>query len=263
MRLNLGKGFMPDPSPDFPALLTLADSRKEELDKLRPLQPQAVKSLQEAFDLELMVASNQIEGSTLTLRETQLVLEKGVTIGGKPLRDHLDAVNQNAAWKLMLALAEARTPITENIVLELHKIILTNIDNDNAGKYRQSRVFIKGAQHVPPNPLKIPELLEKAWADHSANKGNHPISRMADLHYQISAIHPFVDGNGRTARLILNLGLIQNGYPPAQILADQKMEYFDALAAVDTNPASDAFRSYIARTVIGSLESYLKALTSQ
>ncbi len=247
------------------ALLEQADKEKRELDSLRPMQPEAVESLRKAFDLELLVASNKIEGSTLTLRETQLVLEKGVTIGGKPLRDHLDAVNLAAAWKLMLELAEAKVPLTENIGLELHKIILTRVDDHAAGKYRSERVFIAGAKHIPPNPLKVPDLMEKAWGEYKTEKEgdlDHPIVKLADLHYQISAIHPFKDGNGRTARLLLNLGLIQNGFPPPQILAEEKLKYFEALEAVDTGKDANAFREYTAATVIGSIEKYLKALAS-
>lgn len=246
-------------------LLDQADKKREELDKLRPMQPEAVESLQRAFDLESITESNRIEGSSLTLRETQLVLEKGITIGGKPLRDHLDAINLAAAWKLMLELAEAKVPLTENICLELHRIILTRVDDSAAGKYRNERVFIAGAKHTPPNPLKVPELMEKAWDDYKTQKEgelNHPIVKLADLHYQISAVHPFKDGNGRTARLLLNLGLIQNGFPPPQILSDEKLKYFEALEAVDTGKNLNAFREYTASMVINSIERYLKALTS-
>lgn len=247
------------------ALLKQADKEKGELDILRPMQPEAMESLQKAFDLELITASNRIEGSTLTLRETQLILEKGITIGGKPLRDHLDAVNLAAAWKLMLELAEAKVPLTEDIGLELHKIILTRVDDAAAGRYRTERVFITGAKHIPPNPLKVPDLMEAAWSEYKAEKAgelNHPIVKLANLHYQISAIHPFKNGNGRTARLLLNLGLIQNGFPPPQILAEEKLEYFEALEAVDTEKNKNAFREYTAAMVIRSIERYLKALTS-
>ncbi len=247
------------------ALLKQADRKKGELDNLRPMQPEAMESLQKAFDLELITASNEIEGSTLTLRETQLVLEKGVTIGGKPLRDHLDALNLATAWKLMLELAEAKVPLTESIGLELHKIILTRVDDSAAGRYRTERVFIAGAKHIPPNPLKVPDLMKTAWNEYQTEKPgelNHPIVKLADLHYQISAIHPFKDGNGRTARLLLNLGLLQNGFPPPQILAEEKLEYFEALEAVDTEKETNAFREYTAARVIRSLERYLKALTA-
>lgn len=247
------------------ALLEQVDKKKGELDILRPMQPEAVESLQKAFDLELITASNKIEGSTLTLRETQLILEKGVTIEGKPLRDHLDAVNLAAAWKLMLELAEAKVPLTENIGIELHKIILTRVDDAAAGRYRTQRVFITGAKHIPPNPLKVPDLMEAAWNEYETQRAgelNHPIVKLADLHYRISAIHPFKDGNGRTARLLLNLGLIQNGFPPPQILAEEKLKYFEALEAVDTKKNSNAFRKYTASMVIKSIERYIEALTS-
>lgn len=250
--------------PGLENLLASADLKKAELASLRPLQPLAVKSLVAAYDLELMVASNQIEGNSLTLRETQLVLEKGITIGGKPLKDHIDAINLDTAWKLAKSLVENKIPITEAVCLELHKIILTRIDDDNAGRYRRERVFILASKHIPPNPLKLPELLQKTWSEFAAagetNLYNHPICKLAKLHHAITSIHPFVDGNGRTARLLLNLGLAQAGFPPAQILTQNKLEYYNALENVDTGKDPQAFNRYIAGAVNASLDKYLVAL---
>lgn len=193
-------------------------------------------SLRSALDADWEVThtfhSNAIEGNTLSLAETKAVLLDGVTVSGHPLREHLEAVNHREAWRQMRRMASGTAPVTEQDVLDLHRTILTGIQSDDAGVYRRERVRVVGSTLIFPNPLKVPELMAAfvAGLDSTGrDETGHPVLQAARAHYGLVAIHPFIDGNGRTARLLMNLLLIRAGYPPALISVAARAEYYAAL----------------------------------
>ncbi len=180
----------------------------------------------EALDVELVYSSNAVEGNTLTLQETTAVLLHGVTVAGKPLKDHLEAVNLARAWIRVKELATVHGPLVEAELLELHTFVLGK-DDPAAGHYRNVPVFIRGSRHVPPNALKVPDRMVELFAADRAKE--HAVEQAANLHESLVTIHPFIDGNGRTARLVMNLLLLRKGFPPLRIQPEQRAAYFTAL----------------------------------
>ena len=211
--------------------MTTLTAKHQRLAALRPLSPESVVSLAAAWDVRMVHESNAIEGNSLTLRETELVLSKGVTVSGKPLKDHLEAVNLAKAWDEVKRLAQPDAVLTERDLLDLHRIVLTRVDDDFAGSYRRGAVRIAGSHHVPPNAMKVPDLMEELFFE--IQSITDPVERAAKLHYGIARIHPFVDGNGRAARLAMNFVLLAAGYPPISIPTDLRQTYYDALEAAD------------------------------
>ncbi len=207
-------------------------TKHQRLAALRPLSPESVASLAAAWDVRMVHESNAIEGNSLTLRETELVLSKGVTVSGKPLKDHLEAVNLAKAWEKVKALAKPDANLTERDLLDLHQIVLTRVEDDFAGSYRTGAVRIAGSSHVPPNPVKVPDLMEELFAETKTIAD--PIERAAKLHHGIARIHPFTDGNGRAARLAMNFVLLAAGYPPVSIPTDLRQAHYHALEAADS-----------------------------
>ncbi len=245
-------------------LLARLHDRKARLDALRPLPAAAVRRLQEQLAIEWTYNTNAIEGSTLTLRETQLILEQGITIGGKSLREHFEVVNHAQAISFVQSLAERHEPITTTTVRQLHALVLANIDNDNAGHYRQLPVRIAGAAHEPPPAWDVPARLNDwaGWLAGQEAERAEPVQLAAVAHHRLVSIHPFLDGNGRTARLILNLILLRAGYPPAVISRVNRAQYYRALAAADRGD-DDALANLVGRAVERSLTLYLEAVTPQ
>jgi len=246
-----------------PVQLTQKLSR---LQALRPLEPAAVRALEEkvvaAFELEVIATSNQIEGNSLTIRETELVLSKGVTIAGKPLKDHLEAVNLAAAFDYLKGLVRSQEPLTGRLVRELHQMVLSRIDDDWAGVYRTVPVRIAGAKHQPPAFLEIPGLMDE-WEQQIAGSSDlHPAHLAADVHEKLVTIHPFVDGNGRTARLLMNLVFLRAGYPAVVIPSDSasRLAYYDALEATQTGSDPEAFREFVVNAADVMLDRYLETL---
>ena len=247
-------------------LLQLTEKQKQ-LQALRPLEPSQVRALEEkviaAFDLEVIATSNQIEGNSLTLRETEMVLSKGVTIAGKPLKDHLEAVNLSAAFDYVKSLVENSEPITGRLVRELHQMVLSRIADDWAGVYRTVAVRIAGAKHQPPNFLEVPRLMDE-WEIEiaAAPPALHPAQLAADVHEKFVTIHPFVDGNGRTARLLMNLVFLQAGYPAIVIPSDStsRLAYYDALELTQTGSQPGAFRDFVVVAADVMLDRYLETL---
>lgn len=190
------------------------------------------KSIEADWEVSHTYNSNAIEGNTLTLAETKAVLLDGVTVSGHPLREHLEAVNHREAWRLMRTLAAGREAVTEADVLALHRVILTGIQTGDAGTYRRDRVRVVGSSRIFPNPLKVPDLMAEFAAGLTGGEV-HPVLHAARVHYGLVAIHPFIDGNGRTARLLMNLLLIRAGYPPALIPVTGRAEYYAALEAAN------------------------------
>ncbi len=205
---------------------------KKCLDSFRPFNYAQLNNLQEAFDTEYTYESNRIEGNTLTLSETALVVSQGITISGKPLKDHFEAVNHRDAINYIRKIAESNIDFSEKVLLEIHALILRSIDIENAGFYRRDRVRIQGSRHICPNPLKIPGLMKEYFEFYEKNKDlMHPVELAANMHEKLVTIHPFIDGNGRTARLVMNLILLRNGYPITVINSERnkREEYYKTL----------------------------------
>ncbi len=247
-------------------MLEVLDAKLQRLNALRPLDPARVRGLAgvfTGFETELIAASNQIEGNSLTLRETALVIEKGLTISGKPLRDHLEALNHRAALDWIKLAAAQSGPVTQHEVLEIHRAVLTRLDDEWAGRYRNVPVRITGSRHVPPNPVKVAGLMDE-WEAFGAARwhAEHPVFLAADLHARLAGIHPFVDGNGRTSRLVMNLALLRHGWPLVVIPGESahRLAYYDALEKTQTSGTPDAFREFIAARADEMLDRYLAVL---
>lgn len=223
----------------YEELFAEVDTLKAELDKRRPLTQGELQRLREEFLIEYTYNSNAIEGNTLTLQETALVLE-GVTIDKKPLKDHLEAVGHRDAFLYVQNLVKDKVSFSESIIKQIHTLVLMDRPEDR-GVYRRIPVRIMGAYHVPSDPILVPEQMENLVAEFSANKKMHPIERAAMFHLKFEGIHPFVDGNGRTGRLILNLMLMQAGYPPINVKYSDRKRYYEMFDCYyrdnDQNPA--------------------------
>lgn len=235
------------------------DKLKEKLDSKRPIPKETLKSLKESINLEWTYNSNGIEGNTLTLRETQVVLE-GITVGGKTIKEHLEAINHEKAIIYLDELVKENNPITEWNIKNIHQLILKEIDNENAGRYRKENVTIKGATHIPPDYIKIPELMEKLILNYETWNKYHPIIQAALLHGELVKIHPFVDGNGRTSRLIMNLDLMNHGYNPVIIKKEDRLEYYEALDNAHITGNYTDFIKLINKLEIEMLNKYLELL---
>lgn len=245
----------------FEALLTEIDRKKATLDSRRPMPSWTVSTIREAMRLELTYHSNALEGNTLTLRETQVVLG-GLTIGGgKTLREHLEVLNHAAALDLLEDLVARREPLTAFVARQLHALILRGIDDANAGRERTVPVAISGSRHIPAHPSDVgPQLSDLfRWYEGEA-QGLHPVLQAAAFHFRFVHIHPFVDGNGRTARLLMNLILMTAGYPPTVIKADpaRRIAYLDALETASVAGSLKPFELVVAQSVTESLDRYLQ-----
>jgi len=244
-------------------LLSRLTQKKARLDALRPLPAAAVARLAENLTVEWIYNSNAIEGSTLTLRETELILERGITIGGKSLREHFEVINHRDAIEYVQALARGDEPFTPFHVRQIHQLVLARIDDENAGKYRRTNVRIGGAMHIPPEAFLIAAEMD-AWGEwlNTTAAALHPIDRAALAHHKLAAIHPFVDGNGRTARLVMNLLLLRDGYPPTVILRANRVQYYRVLARADKDKDAPLI-NFVGRAVERSLNLYLDAVTTR
>ncbi|MEN9464394.1 MAG: hypothetical protein RL217_575 [Pseudomonadota bacterium] len=232
------------------------DQLKAKLDAHRPLPKAVVANLHENLVLNWTYHSNAIEGNTLTLQETKVALE-GITIGGKTLREHFEAINHRDAILYVEELVKKQETLSEWHIKQLHSLVLKNIDQDNAGQYRKVNVLISGATHTPPDFLLVPEQMQAmmAWYQNEA-KQLHPVERAARLHGELVKIHPFTDGNGRTSRLVMNLALMQAGFPAALIQVNQRLAYYQALDKAHTTGDYQDFIALIAECVKQSFEPY-------
>lgn len=205
------------------------DKLKTELNNIHSLDNDKIR---EALAIEYTYESNRIEGNTLTLQETQLVIEKGLTIGGKSLQEHLEAINHKEAIDFVTELVRDKVVLNEYILKQIHGIILKSIDKANAGIYRKVPVLISGSTHTPPQLYIFQKLMEDYFIFYDENKDTlHPVVLAAEMHERLVTIHPFIDGNGRTSRLIMNLILLQHGYAIANIRGDVEscLKYYNAL----------------------------------
>ncbi|MFH1326209.1 MAG: Fic family protein [Candidatus Falkowbacteria bacterium] len=248
-------------------LSSITKKRLEEklakLNKLRPLPKSAVQKLQEKFQIEMTYNSNAIEGNSLTLKETFLVINEGMTVKGKPLKDHLEAKDHHAALEYLydLVTKDKKNTFSEMLIRHLHQIIIQETDKEWAGKYRNANVIIGGAKHTPPDALQVPQKMRDliSWLNSQKNK-IHIIELSALLHHKLVHIHPFFDGNGRTARLTMNLLLMQAGYPLVIILKNDRKKYYDILSKADSEKYEPLVK-FIAQSIERSLDIYLKTLT--
>ncbi len=241
-----------------PRLHARLEDKKGRLDVHRPLIPAIARRLHEDLRIRLTYHSNAIEGNTLSLRETQVVIEDGITIGGHSLREHLEATNHANAFDALLALVERNTPITVETVLRLHALVLHDL-HETAGLWREQSVYIRGSHHMPP-PASQVSLLTMQWTKWLDGEGltYPPVVRAAIAHHGFVAVHPFIDGNGRTARLLLNLQLLRDGYAPAFVLREWKLRYLQGLQAADAGEYQPLV-NLIGQAVEAGLDFYLEA----
>lgn len=231
--------------------------KKRMVDARRPFPSSTVRKIQQQMEIEYVYNSNAIEGNTLNLRETQLVLEEGITIQGKSLREHLEARNHPRVIKYVEKLTARR--MREQDFLVLHQIIMKGID-ENAGRFRTTEVRIAGADFIPPPAYEVPHLIGELTDWYNRNPDElRPIELASVLHHRFVHIHPFHDGNGRIARLLMNLTLMRNGYPIATILNVDRKKYYDVLKKADSGETSPLI-AFVAAAVERSLELYLRAL---
>lgn len=242
-------------------ILTKLDDKKKRLDSFRPLPQELVKNLDEWFKVELTYTSNAIEGNTLTRAETALVVEKGITVKGKSLKEHLEATNHVEALEYVQTLiGKKRQDLTEDDILEIHRLILNKIEAESAGRYRTQHARLTESDVVLPNPVKIPDLMQEFMGWLTGDNPDHTIKIAADAHYKLVSIHPFSDGNGRTSRLLMNLLLMQQGFPPAIIRKEDRLTYINSLEKAQKNGGLDDFYNLIYEAVERSLDIYLEAL---
>jgi Fic family protein len=234
--------------------------KKKELDGYRPLPPALVRNLEEWFRVELTYTSNAIEGNTLTRRETAAVIEKGITVGGQSLREHLEATNHARALDVVNSLVRKKpSALTANDILSMNALLRNGIDDTNAARYPNVPVRISGSAVVMPNPAKVPTLMEDFLRWLTTRNSLHPVAFPGEAHYRLVTIHPFVDGNGRTARLLMNLLLLMRGYPPAIIRTRDRLAYIGALERAQLGGERSDFDALVAKAAERSLDIYLAA----
>jgi len=237
-------------------------SKKKVLDSLRPLPPQLVQKLREQMQIEFTYNSNAIEGNTLSLRETQLVIQEGITVRGKSLREHLEARNHPEAITYIEKLAQKRS-IIEDDILTVHKLLMRGIDDQNAGKYRTGQVRVAGATFMPPSADKIQPMINDLLQTLNQNPDElRAIELAAFFHHRLVYIHPFLDGNGRTARLLMNAILMSKGYPFTVLLKVDRPKYLRALSEADNGNLAP-FANFVARSVERALDIYLLAFEKE
>lgn len=242
--------------------LSKLDQRKQVLDSYRPLPAVTANSLRDKLSLDWIYNSNAIEGNTLTLSETKVVIEDGITIGKKSLREHFEAINHRDAILFVEDLVQKNADINEWNIKNIHQLVYKNINDREAGQYRNGNVIISGASFIPPDYIHVPEQMSGLieWYN---NEGQnlHPVDRAAQLHTRFVEIHPFIDGNGRTARLLLNLELMRNGYTPAIITKEERLDYYASLEKACVERDYTDFTYMVGRAVENSMGIYLRVIT--
>ena len=239
------------------------EEKLKRLNAMRPLPKSAVKKLQDQLRIEMTYNSNAIEGNSLTLKETFLVINEGITVKGKPLKDHLEANDHHAALQFLYGLVEKgkQHAISERLIRTLHQLIMQETDKEWAGVYRNSNVIIGGANHTPPDALEVPQKMRRlvGWIKDNKNK-LHIIELSSLLHHKLVHIHPFFDGNGRTSRIMMNLLFMQSGFPLVIILKNDRKKYYNVLDQADKKNYKPLVR-FIAQAIERSLDLYFKVLT--
>ena len=236
------------------------DALKQRLDAHRPLPAAVLEKLHEDLVLRWTYHSNAIEGNTLTLKETKVVLE-GVTVGGKTLREHFEAINHRDAIQFVESVVKEDVPYTAQLIRSIHALILRHIDDENAGAWRKQNVRISGADHVPPDASALPGMMEAFVAWHAKAEAElHPVELAARTHGDFVKIHPFLDGNGRTARLLMNLDLLRRGFPVIILPVERRLEYYEALDTAHVHGDYAPFLDFIGELAVQAFEPYWHAL---
>lgn len=238
-------------------LLKEIDLLKTKLDSYRQYDSYRIT---QALELEYTFESNRIEGNTMTLRETDMVINEGLTISGKSMREHLEAINHQEAIGFIKDLMQRNVSLNERDLLSIHNLILRGIIPEDAGRYRKVQVMIKGSTHMPPQPFMVAKEMEDYFIWYETNKNKlHPVILAAEMHERLVTIHPFIDGNGRTSRLIMNLILLQKGYIIANIKGDyeSRMQYYQTLETAQTKNNKEDFLLFVAQTEKENLERYI------
>ena len=238
-------------------LLEIIDRKKAELDGQRPLTQGELDRLNEEFIVEYTYNSNAIEGNTLTLRETDMVL-RGLTVDKKPLKDHLEAVGHKEAFEYIRELVKDKTELSENVIKNIHFLVLAD-KKDDRGVYRRIPVRIMGAHHEPVQPYLIMPKMEQLLADYRSST-EHIITKLARFHIEFESIHPFIDGNGRTGRLLVNLELMKAGYPPIDVKFTDRVAYYNAFDDYHVKHDLKSMEKLFARYVNERLDMYLSIL---
>jgi len=243
-------------------LLRRIDGYKSLIDSCRPLGDEEARQLDDYYRIGLTYTSNALEGNTLTLTETKVLIEDGLTVGGKPMKDALEAVGHARAYDFMLTQAHARPLLlTEATITELHRLFYMGINPGWAGVYRTHQVLITGTDYIPPAPSKVPGMMERFVTDLNAQTGSiHPVALAAYAHRRLVDIHPFIDGNGRTARLLMNLILINQGYQIVSIPPVLRHDYITALQTAQQadHPSDQPFQTLIARCEFEAQRDYCR-----
>ena len=241
-------------------ILEETDALQKEINTYRPLSRHILKQIKEYYRIGLTYSSNALEGNSLTETETKIILEDGITIGGKPIKDHYEALGHSEAYDLMCKLAQNGL-FTEANIKKLHKLFYYRIDEKKAGRYRKVKVFISGSQHSLPKPEEVPDLMKKFVVElEELERSCHPVEYAALAHKKFVFIHPFADGNGRVARLLMNLVLLQKGYVIALISPVLRNEYIRTLEKA--HKEDKEFIEFIARSLIETQRDYLRLLRS-
>ncbi len=251
-------------SMSLPEKYAQVDKLKGWLDSFRPLLAAVVAELKQLFDVRFTYNSNAIEGNTLTQSETQLVLEKGMTVGGKTLREHLEVVGHQDAIGYVESLAQKDTAIGEWEIRQIHSLLLMVIDRTEAGRYRQLDVKAAGTEHMYPPHYLVPELMAEfvEWLNSDVVQQLHPVDYAAEAHCRFVGIHPFRDGNGRTGRLLMNLLLLRLGYPVIVIRNEQRAEYIEALVQAQQQNSLVAFQELLLEAAQDSLVQVLQVVVT-
>ena len=239
------------------SILLQIERKKVELDGRRPLTAGEVARLNEEFIVEFTYNSNAIEGNTLTLRETDLVL-RGLTIDKKPLKDHMEAVGHKEAFEFVSELVKNNVPISESVIKQIHYLVLADKKEDR-GVYRRVPVRIMGAQHTPVQPYLIAPKMEELLRNF-VESTEHIVTKLARFHIEFEGIHPFIDGNGRTGRLLVNLELMKAGYPPIDIKFTDRIAYYNAFDEYHVKHNLSAMENLFAGYVNDRLDMYLDIL---
>ena len=242
------------------SLLEMIDQKKKELDSRRPLTEGEVARLTEEFTVEYTYNSNAIEGNTLTLRETDMVL-RGLTIDQKPLKDHMEAVGHKEAFDFVRELVQDNVPMSERVIQQIHYLVLAD-KKDDRGVYRRVPVRIMGAQHEPVQPYLIQPRMEQLMRSY-AESTEHIVTKLARFHIEFEGIHPFIDGNGRTGRLLVNLELMKAGYPPIDIKFTDRMAYYNSFDAYHVHGDLSAMEKLFAGYINERLDQYLAMLQEE
>ena len=235
------------------------DILKKEIDSYRPFKKQLLNKLQQFYRIGFTYSSNALEGNSLTESETKIIIEDGLTIGGKTIREHSEALGHSEAYTYLNTLIKNQT-ILESNILELHRLFYYRIDAKKAGKYRKQQVYISGTDYLPPNYKEIPDLMKIfVTSIDELNETLHPVTLAAKLHERIATIHPFIDGNGRTARLVMNLYLLQNGYPIIIIPPILRNDYIALIRLANVGNV-EPFFNFISFVEYESSKDYLRLL---